>query len=204
MGANELGIVDPEQREKTVRKIVGTIGPRPCLWVAIPLWSEQHNGLLEVIEKSSAPCVFYDTNEELDTLHMARIHDGIHPTNDARRAWAEAVFDYLLTHRKPRAEAPPGCSRLTNPRRRDLRPPWPKRPHRGGRGSVQRDLLLTLFLADFGQEFGEPRFVDVEGLAALDARESNRRQPAAGVFIVPDDARLSAQARLHGKIPPCL
>jgi hypothetical protein len=106
LGANELGIADPSQREKTVRKIVETIGRRPCLWIAIPLWSEGHNGLLEVIEKSSSPCVFYDTNDELDTLHMPRIHDGIHPTTDARRVWAEAVFDYLSTHRQPRAGSP--------------------------------------------------------------------------------------------------
>ena len=106
LGANELGIADPGQREKTVKKIVSTIGQRPCLWVAIPLWSERHNGLLEVIEKSAAPCVFYDTNREMDTAHMARIHDGIHPTNDARRQWAEAVFGYLMAHRQPRAGAP--------------------------------------------------------------------------------------------------
>lgn len=106
LGANELGIADPGQREKTVKKIVATIGQRPCLWVAIPLWSERHNGLLEVIEKSAAPCVFYDTNREMDTAHMARIHDGIHPTNDARRQWAEAVFGYLMAHRQPRAGAP--------------------------------------------------------------------------------------------------
>lgn len=106
LGANELGIADPAQREKTVRKIVSTIGERPCLWVAIPLWSERHNGLLQVIEDSSAPCVFYDTNEELDTLKMERIHDGIHPTNAARREWAEAVFEYILAHRQPREGAP--------------------------------------------------------------------------------------------------
>lgn len=106
LGANELAIADPAQREKTVRKIVSTIGQRPCLWVAIPLWSERHNGLLEVIEAASKPCVFYDTNEKLDTLAMPRIHDGIHPTNAARHAWAEAVFDYLLTHRRPREGAP--------------------------------------------------------------------------------------------------
>jgi len=106
LGANELGIADPAQREKTVRKIVSTVGKRPCLWVAIPLWSERHNGLLDVIEHSSGPCVFYDTNEQIDTLAMPRIHDGIHPTNAARRAWAEAVFEYLVTHRRPQEGAP--------------------------------------------------------------------------------------------------
>lgn len=106
LGANELGIAEPAQREKTVRKIVSTIGDRPCLWVAIPLWSERHNGLLDVIAKSSSPCVFYDTNEELDTLALPRIHDGIHPTNAARRVWAEAVFEYLRVHREPRDGTP--------------------------------------------------------------------------------------------------
>lgn len=106
LGANELGIADPAQREKTVRKIVSTVGDRPCLWVAIPLWSERHNGLLDVIEASSKPCVFYDTNEHLDTPAMPRIHDGIHPTNAARSAWAEAVFEFLQTHRRPREGAP--------------------------------------------------------------------------------------------------
>gem|GEM_PF-745894 len=106
LGANELAIADPAQREKTVRKIVDTIGKRPCLWIAIPLWSERNNGLLDVIRSSVSPCIYYDTNQRLDTLHMPRIHDGIHPTQEARRAWAEAVFDYLLTHRQPEERAP--------------------------------------------------------------------------------------------------
>lgn len=106
LGANELAIAEPEQREKTVRKIVATIGDRPCVWVAIPLWSDEHNGLLEVIRASSAPCVYYDTNRLFDARRMPRIHDGIHPTKDARRAWAESFFGWLTEHRDRRAKEP--------------------------------------------------------------------------------------------------
>ncbi len=106
LGANELAIAEPEQREKTVKKIVATIGERPCVWVAIPLWSDEHNGLLEVIQKSSAPCVYYDTNRLIDVRNMPRIHDGIHPTKEARAAWAESFFGWLTEHRDQKAEQP--------------------------------------------------------------------------------------------------
>lgn len=104
LGANELGIAEPEQRERTVRKIVSIIADRPCLWVAIPLWNGRQNGLMEIIEKSSSPCIFYDTNRLIDVEHMPRIHDGIHPTTAAREAWAEAVLHWLEEHRVPDAE----------------------------------------------------------------------------------------------------
>jgi hypothetical protein len=106
LGANELAIAEPAQRERAIRKIVATIGARPCLWVAIPLWQGKHNGLLEVIAQASAPCVYYDTNRLLDAAQMPRIHDGIHPTQAAREDWARAVVDWLEQHRSPTAERP--------------------------------------------------------------------------------------------------
>jgi hypothetical protein len=104
LGANELEIVKPELREKTVKKIVETIGDKPCVWVAIPLWDGPKNGLLDVIKQSSAPCVYMDTNTLFDTSKMARISDGIHPTTEARAVWAKDVFDWLLAHRMPLPE----------------------------------------------------------------------------------------------------
>lgn len=101
VGANELGIAEPERRERTVKKIVETIGDRPCVWIAIPLWNGEQNGLMGVIERSVAPCVFYDTNQLIDVEHMPRIADGIHPTTAARRQWAQAVLDWLQAHRAP-------------------------------------------------------------------------------------------------------
>jgi hypothetical protein len=106
LGANELEIADPELREKTVRKIVESIGGRPCVWVAIPLWDGPKNGLLDVIRKNSAPCTYLDTNTLIDTTQMARISDGIHPTTEARRAWAAEVLAWLRAHRRPIPERP--------------------------------------------------------------------------------------------------
>lgn len=101
LGANELEIAQPEQREKTVKKIISTIGDRPCVWIAIPLWDGPKNGLLEVIREHSKPCVFMDTNALFDPATMPRIHDGIHPTTSARKKWASDVLEWLKTHRNP-------------------------------------------------------------------------------------------------------
>lgn len=106
LGANELAIAEPSQRIKTIRKITSLIGDRPCLWVAIPLWQGRHNGLMDVIRENSAPCVYWDSNRLIDVEHMPRISDGIHPTTEARNAWAQVVFDWLEVHRKPEPSRP--------------------------------------------------------------------------------------------------
>lgn len=106
LGANELEIVEPEQRERTVKKIIETIGARPCLWVAIPLWKGKQNGLMDVIERSVGACTFMDTNKLMDVAKMPRIKDGIHPTSQARADWADLVVDWLETHRDPKGEKP--------------------------------------------------------------------------------------------------
>lgn len=99
LGANELAIAEPEQREKTIKKITSLVGDRPCLWVAIPLWQGKHNGLMDVIRDNAGPCIYWDSNALLDVEHMARISDGVHPTTEARAAWAQVVFDWLGQHR---------------------------------------------------------------------------------------------------------
>ncbi len=101
LGANELSITEPEQRKKTIAKIMKVVGDRPCLWVAIPLWDGKHNGLMDVIRDNVGSCVYWDSNELIDVEHMARISDGIHPTAEARADWARVVFDWLRQHRKP-------------------------------------------------------------------------------------------------------
>lgn len=104
LGANELEIPDPESRGKTVRKLVEAIGDRPCVWVAIPLWAGPKNGLLDVIARNASPCLFLDTNQLMDVESMPRIRDGIHPTESARKQWAEVVIHWLETHRDESAE----------------------------------------------------------------------------------------------------
>jgi len=106
LGANELAIVEPEQRERAIKKIVETIGDRPCVWVGIPLWNGPQNGLLEVIRRASAPCRYMDTNALVDTEHMPRMSDGIHPTAAAREAWADVVVDWLARERRSNGPMP--------------------------------------------------------------------------------------------------
>ncbi|HSC86930.1 MAG TPA: SGNH/GDSL hydrolase family protein, partial [Polyangiaceae bacterium] len=106
LGANELAIVEPEQRSRAIHKIVESLGGRPCVWVGIPLWNGPGNGLLDVIARESRPCSYLDTNALMDTAHMARISDGIHPTSSAREQWAGVVFDWLAAQRDPRGARP--------------------------------------------------------------------------------------------------
>lgn len=101
LGANELQIVEPEQRERAIRKIISTIGERPCVWVAIPLWNGPQNGLLEIIRQHSSPCLYLDTNALMDTSQMPRIKDGIHPTASAREEWADVVLAWLKEQLAP-------------------------------------------------------------------------------------------------------
>ena len=104
VAANELEIVNPEQRIKNIRKIVATIGDRPCVWVATPLWAGAKNGLFEIIRQNIAPCLYMDTNALITS--MPRVADGIHPTLPAREDWADVVVEWLRTHRQPTAEKP--------------------------------------------------------------------------------------------------
>lgn len=106
LGANELAITEPEQRARAIKKIVATIGARPCVWIAIPLWKGPHNGLLEVIRQNASPCVYMDTNALMNTADMPRISDGIHPTAKAREEWAEVVVNWLQREREPNGARP--------------------------------------------------------------------------------------------------
>lgn len=99
LGANELEIVEPEQRIRNIRRIVATIGERPCVWIGTPLWAGPKNGLMDIIRDNVAPCRYMDTNDLID--HMPRVADGIHPTTSARENWAAVVIDWLQTHRRP-------------------------------------------------------------------------------------------------------
>lgn len=106
LGGNELEIVDPKRRERTVKKIVSVLGDRPCVWIGVPLWKGPQNGLLEVIADSCGPCVYLDTSQLLDLAQMDRLSDGIHPTETARALWADAVIDWLRRHRSDDGKRP--------------------------------------------------------------------------------------------------
>ena len=52
--------------------------------------------------------------------------------------------------------------------------------------------LFTFCLPDFLEHLAEPGLIDVEGFAALDARELDGAQPVLVVLVVTDDAGFAA------------
>jgi lysophospholipase L1-like esterase len=104
LGANELKIVKPEQRIHAIKKLVGELGGRPCVWVGVPLWSGAHNDLLDVIRDNAGPCRFLDSTRLFPD--MPRVHDHIHPTMNARHEWAKRVIQWLAGERVPDGDKP--------------------------------------------------------------------------------------------------
>jgi hypothetical protein len=104
LGTNEIRIEDPTIRAKTVRKLVGRLEGRPCVWIAPPLWGRGDTGLLPVIRENCAPCIFMDTNALLPD--SPRLRDKVHPTMKARHDWAQFVLDWLVRQRDPNGKRP--------------------------------------------------------------------------------------------------
>ncbi|HEV8245719.1 MAG TPA: hypothetical protein VGP93_08120, partial [Polyangiaceae bacterium] len=61
LGANEIEIVNPEQRAGAVKRLVKELGGRPCLWVLPPLW-KRDTGFMKVISDNAAPCRCLDSS----------------------------------------------------------------------------------------------------------------------------------------------
>lgn len=104
LGANELEIPDPHQRVKAIRRIVDTIGQRPCVWIGPPLWQGARPDLLEVVREEVRPCLYLDSTAQLPDLQRAR--DGIHPSSSARLRWAKQVMKWLAARRDPNGPLP--------------------------------------------------------------------------------------------------
>jgi lysophospholipase L1-like esterase len=98
LGANELDIVEPHKRAKTVKRLVGRFGDVPCVWVGIPLWKGANPTLLGIIEANVAPCLYLDSTALVPELE--RTKDGIHPTSSAKKLWADAVIRWLIQQRR--------------------------------------------------------------------------------------------------------
>jgi len=96
LGANEIEIPKPEERIKPIKHLVGTLGGRPCVWIAPPLWKPD-TGLLQVIRDNVAPCRYLDSNALVHDLPRGR--DKIHPSAEGRQIWAKIVFDWLSKER---------------------------------------------------------------------------------------------------------
>ncbi|HKO53645.1 MAG TPA: SGNH/GDSL hydrolase family protein [Polyangiaceae bacterium] len=97
LGANELEIPKPDERVKPIKHLVSSLGGRPCVWIAPPLWKPD-TGLLKVIRNNIAPCRYLDSNALLHDLPRAR--DKIHPNIEGRQIWAKVVFDWLAKERQ--------------------------------------------------------------------------------------------------------
>jgi hypothetical protein len=114
LGANEIEIPEPPQRVGAIRRIVATVGPRPCVWISPPLWKKD-TGLIEVLRQNVAPCRFLDSDSIVHDL--PRAHDKIHPSTEGREIWADAVLTWLRAERDIHGEKP-----------------WSLRPERSAKG----------------------------------------------------------------------
>ncbi|MEI9940256.1 MAG: SGNH/GDSL hydrolase family protein [Pseudomonadota bacterium] len=103
LGANEIEIPKPDERIKPIKHLVSTLGGRPCVWVAPPLWKPD-TGLLKVIRENVAPCRYLDSNALVHDLPRGR--DKIHPSAEGRQIWAKIVFDWLVRERLGNAKQP--------------------------------------------------------------------------------------------------
>jgi hypothetical protein len=103
LGANEMEITNPEQRAGAVKRLVGKLGGRPCVWVIPPLWKPD-TGIFKVIRDNAAPCRILESDEIVKNL--TRQKDNIHPNDPAREIWADAVLAWLAREREGTAERP--------------------------------------------------------------------------------------------------
>lgn len=99
LGANELENPEPDKRAPLIKRIVGAVGERSCVWVAPALWDGAKSTLLDVIKANVAPCVYLDMNRLVKK--MPRAGDKIHPSMATRPDWALATARWLANHRKP-------------------------------------------------------------------------------------------------------
>jgi len=103
LGANEMSNTDPPAHAPAVRRIVKSIGDRPCVWVSPPSWRKD-TGILDVIRQNTAPCRFFDSDEHVKEK-IPRQSDHIHPNAEGGAVWAAAFWKWLQDERAP-AETP--------------------------------------------------------------------------------------------------
>ncbi|MEZ4311005.1 MAG: SGNH/GDSL hydrolase family protein [Polyangiaceae bacterium] len=99
LGANEMSNTDPPAHAPAVRRIVKSIGDRPCVWVSPPSWRKD-TGILDVIRENSAPCRFFDSDEHVKEP-IPRQSDKIHPNAEGGAIWAAAFWKWLQEQRAP-------------------------------------------------------------------------------------------------------
>jgi hypothetical protein len=103
LGANEIELRAPMQRVYAIKRLVATLGPRPCVWISPPSWKPDA-GLLAVIRENIAPCRYLDSDALVP--YLPRGPDSIHPSRRGREMWADAVLDWLSRERDPSGAQP--------------------------------------------------------------------------------------------------
>ncbi|MEP7121263.1 MAG: SGNH/GDSL hydrolase family protein [Byssovorax sp.] len=99
LGANEFTNTDPPAHAPAIRRIVKSIGSRPCVWVSPPSWRKD-TGITEVMRQNTAPCRFFDSDVLVKTP-IPRQGDKIHPSEAGGAIWAEAFWVWLNEQRAP-------------------------------------------------------------------------------------------------------
>ena len=88
LGSNELFVPNPRARIHDIQGIVRRVGARRCVWIGPSPWRPE-KGIVGVLRESSSPCRFFDSTP----VDIVRGKDGIHPTIQGGRAWADAVWE---------------------------------------------------------------------------------------------------------------
>ena len=114
LGANEVTNVTPPAHAPAIRRIVHTIGQRPCVWVTPPLWRKD-TGIIDVIRENSAPCRLFDS-DTMVSAPIARMPDKIHPSVTGGAVWADAFWAWLEAERAPAQLSPIGAEQQAGDR----------------------------------------------------------------------------------------
>jgi hypothetical protein len=92
LGSSELSLKDVASREMFIRSIMDKIGPRPFVWVGPPN-VDADTGINALIERIVGEDHFFRSTG----LELARYGDNFHPTEDAGRAWMDAIAHWIVT-----------------------------------------------------------------------------------------------------------
>lgn len=117
LGTNEVANTDPPTHAPAIKRIIKSIGDRPCVWVSPPMWRKD-TGILNVIREASAPCRYFDS-DRLVPEPIPRRGDKIHPTTKGGEIWANAFWSWLMNERAPADAAAPAGTKLN---------PWKLKP----------------------------------------------------------------------------
>ena len=99
LGANELNAKPAERRAHLVHEINRHFRSTPCVWISIPIWEGAPRDLVDVTQRESAPCRFFDSSQV--GARMTRQSDKRHPDAAGGALWADTFWQWLMRERDP-------------------------------------------------------------------------------------------------------